>query len=130
MFFLFVLLSVVLNIFIGFVWYSDSLFGSLWAKDVGLKPVHRTKNARNRAIVVTALSYTVMALTIGYAADMFVVKQVHVFLYLVASAWFALVLCIRVVHATCEQRSVRYIVVTSAHDLISILVTAGIMYYA
>jgi hypothetical protein len=130
LFIILVVLSVIANMAIGSVWYMPKIFGAMWQKDVKLDSSKIKKDTMVKAMGTSAVTYAVTAAILGYIRQIAFMGTMQQWLVALFILWIVFVLCVRISHALFEQRSLRYIAITSGHDLVNILATGAIMFYA
>lgn len=115
---------------LGFLWYLPQTFGTIWMKECGLNEKELAQRSMTKPLTVSIASNILIAITLWYARNsLFAGVALRDFLLTVAFAWFAFVLCIRMVHVYFEGKTARYVAVTSAHDLVALMLLALIAYY-
>jgi len=125
-----ILASVIINTIIGSVWYLPQTFGNAWMKEVKLDPTSVKKETMTTAMITSMVCNAVIGIVLWYAQNtLFRNESLQTFLIAVVVTWFAFVVCVRLLHSVFEQRSMKYVVIVSAHDLVSLLATGTIVYY-
>lgn len=125
-----ILASVIINTIIGSVWYLPKVFGNMWMKEIKLDPTTVKKEAMTAAMITSMVCNAIIGLVLWYAqSTLFRSESLQTFLIAVVVTWFAFVVCVRLLHSVFERRSIKYVAIVSAHDLLSLLATGTAVYY-
>lgn len=115
---------------LGFLWYLPQTFGTIWMKECGLNEKELANRPMTKPLTASIASNILIAVILWYARNsIFAGVGLRDFLITIAFTWFAFVLCIRMVHVFFEGKTIRYVAVTSAHDLVSLMLLGLLAYY-
>lgn len=122
--------AIIINTILGSVWYLPQTFGSTWMKEVKIDPNTVQKESMTTAMITSMVCNALIGIALWYARNtLFREETLQLFLTAVVVTWFAFILCVRLMHSMFEQRSLRYVWIVSAHDLVSLLLTGAAVYY-
>lgn len=127
---LFILGAVIANMALGAVWYMPQVFGTMWMQDAKVNPSETPQKTMITAMVVGALCYAVLATVLWSVQYILGFSELRFFLTGIVIMWLGFVLCIRLTHSMFEGKNIRYVAITSAHDLVAVLLTGSIVYFA
>lgn len=127
---LFILLAVIANMALGAIWFSPKVFGSMWMKDAQVATPDDPKQAMIIAMTVSAISHAVIAVVLWGVQYILAFAELRYFLTGIILIWIAFVFGLRLIHALFEGRSMRYVGITTLHDLAALLIAGSIVYYA
>lgn len=122
--------AILANTIIGALWYLPQTFGSMWMKDANVDPSATPKKSMASAIITSIVCSAVTATIMWYVHYILGFTELRYFLVGITLMWVAFVVCIRLTHSMFEGRNIRYNIITSAHDLVSLLAMGSIVYFA
>ena len=125
-----VLVSAIVSMFIGFLWYSPLLFGKVWMKESGqtkkdIKGVKKKGMAPYylAAFIATLLMSFILAYFVQYAAATTLFEGMQAGFWI----WLGFVAPVLLGSVLWEGKSFRYYMINVFHYLATLLVMAGIM---
>jgi len=120
-----VLIAALVNLAIGYVWYSHWLFGSTWLKlaELKSKDVKRNKNA----ILWTCLNSLVIAFFLEFFARHVGVDAVTEGVFLGFIIWLGFVATTQIASVIWRRKPFQLFLIDSGYKLLSFLVMGGIV---
>lgn len=122
-----VLVAIIANTVIGFLWYMPSTFGTVWMREAGLKKEEIQKTSMVKAVGGSIVSYVVTAFILAQVLAAYGDTTAGEIALTAFWLWLGFAAAIRVSHVLFEGKSFTYFAITAAHDLVSIVVMALIV---
>lgn len=121
-----ILLCVIVTMVLGFLWYSQWLFGKAWAQEVRVDKTRASAQSMMTAMIVHVLctivtSYVILISMRYISVDPWRITERVVIL------WAAFGLCTHLTHWMYEQKSLRFMLISGGFDLISVLLSTVIL---
>jgi hypothetical protein len=123
-----VVVAAVYSMALGFIWYSNALFGKEWAKMVGLSEADQKKGA-TMAIAFSALGALVLAYVMATFLDFATAETVSEALQVGFWVWLGFVVTTMGMNHMFEQRRKKLLAMNIGYQLINILGVAIILTY-
>lgn len=120
-----VFLAAVSSMIVGSVWYAKPVFGTTWAKLVGLKDNAMREGAAlamTGAFVMAVLTAYILAHVTYISQTFFQVSFLSSSLNTAFWLWLGIALSTIVTHGLFEKRRKKLIALTAAHQLVTFLV--------
>lgn len=122
-----VLVSAIISMAIGAVWYSKGLFGKAWAQGVGLSLDQMTGNKGGMAVQFVALLILIRAL-----AEMvkgFNPINTQGVIQVILLAWLGFIATTMISQVLWEKRPFKFYLINTLHYLAVILVSTFVIFY-
>lgn len=126
-----ILAAVAANTAVGFLWYLPQTFGRMWMQDIGMDPAKagQDKKEMTSSIIKSVLSSAVTATVLWYVHFVLGFAELRFFLVGILLMWLAFTAGPRYTHSIFEGKGLRYNLITSGHDLVSMLVMGSVVYF-
>lgn len=121
-----ILLSSVAIMVLGFVWYSDVLFGKPWRKLVGVKDKDLKKpgTEMRNAMSVMVAGVLIQTSTLSWFGSMFLATDLVEWIKLAVSIWFGFVLTTTATHSFFARRPIQLLLIDMSYSLASMILAA------
>lgn len=120
-----VLLAGLSNMVVGMIWYSKSVFGTMWMKWVGLDEKKAAKGSAKAiaiAVVASILTAFVLAHVSALSKAFFGVTPLEASLTTAFWLWLGISATTVVIHDSFEQRPMKLTLLTISNQLVMLLV--------
>lgn len=109
------------------LWYSQSLFGKRWMKEVGLKMRDINKGNTNATLAVTFVLYLIGAAAVAILLDVLAIDGLVNGALLGALVGIAFVLTSKATSGIFEQKSILYMKIVIVGDIVALMVMGAVL---
>lgn len=117
-----IILAAIINMVIGFVWYSKWLFGPFWLKSLKTEPKHRPES-----LVYTFLTSFLIAYFLAFFQAYLGVNHATDGMWVGFYFWLGFVFTTQVSAVIWEKQPVRIFLIHTGQRLLSFLVMGGLI---
>ncbi len=125
-----ILIAAVVSFVVGGLWYSPLLFGNVWMKLMKIDPkeMGKNKSKANQSMAIMFLLTILTAYVFAHFLSFLPEKNLSNYLQMAFWIWLGFVMPVTAGSVLWESKPVKLFLINTSHQLVSLLLTALVLF--